>query len=604
MVELQHSPLGNEEYDRRNDGVDVALWIFDATEKELFTYEQFAEGVRFCADGFRSTYCTSSDSHVGRRHVLFHCADGQLYESVCESAPLIEVSDGQRHHVRMLEPLSDEAADTLTQFFGNGWPLNQWAGMPVAPHVRALHLPVRVISEQGRQQVDVWHRKLLLKFPDPSSRTLFCAPPGAGKTTALVEAVTKWAETLGKHVLVITFNKANAAVLNGELQEAGVYRKHSVEARTLDSLCAAVCCKNNRDDLNHDFGICKAYFPKRGRFFRYHEGKHASDIVKFRLRHPRATGWHTCSRHRGFTKEHGKGRWNADVDSYPIKDIAEERATFNAKRYACDNDGRVLGAYVDDKYDVVAVDEMQDLIGAQELRLLFQTSRPVVLVGDPMQAVNAFRDDPPCPDCTLSQDDDAPMLPCPIEWYGTWRLDHFTVRFIEERFGKRMYSHRQLDDVDDVDGGSAEVHWRRELLHKDGTLVMCRSNRSVAQVAQEHDGMRIINGDSTAQILHTASNDKSGLHPMTVWAQYLKESGELARTIALLKERSVTLCEFKNNADMSAVSTVHQVKGFERDHCAVHEDLLCAADGDGERAIRFVAFTRHKRSLVVMKLVE
>ena len=50
--------------------------------------------------------------------------------------------------------------------------------------------------------------------------------------------------------------------------------------------------------------------------------------------------------------------------------------------------------------------------------------------------------------------------------------------------------------------------------------------------------------------------------------------------------------------DMRAVSTVHQAKGFEYDHVAVHADLL-DPQTDDERNVSFVAFTRHKRSLTI-----
>lgn len=417
-----------------------------------------------------------------------------------------------------------------------------------------------------------------------------------------------WATDLHKDVLIVTYNKTNAEVLNEELKQAGVYCEYGVDARTLDSLCAKVCNeaygrKVLSTDLDYDLALCKAYFPKDAMKRQHISGKCASDIVKFRLRHPRAKDWHMCDRHRGFT-QNPKQRWGAEIDSYPIKDIADKRDTYAAKRYACDADGRMLGDYVDRTYDVVVVDETQDLTCAQELRLLFQTACPVVMVGDLMQAVNAYLDDPPCPNCTLTQDVDAPTLPPPIEWYGTWQLDPFTVRFIEERFGKRMYSYRQLNvDADTVDSDAVEVHWRPELVHKDGTLVMCRANRRVAEIAETHDGMRVVKGDNLAKKLEAASKDKSGLHPNAAWAKELIQHNKLSSTIALLKERSVTLNELKNSATMSVVSTVHQVKGFERDHCAVHEDLLIEPNNECERAIRFVAFTRHKRSLVVMRAV-
>eukprot|EP00854_Cymbomonas_tetramitiformis_P000265 gene265-480_t len=230
---------------------------------------------------------------------------------------------------------------------------------------------------------------------------------------------------------------------------------------------------------------------------------------------------------------------------------------------------------------------MQDLVSAQEQRLLFQTSKPVVLVGDPMQAINNFRDDPPCMQCSLEQENQ-PALPHAIEWYGTWRLDNFTVRFIEERFGRRMYSYRAVAET-------SEIYWKDELVHEK-TLVMCRYNKNVIGVAMRHPNMRVVHGETLAQRLEIASKDHSMVTPMAKYAQELAESGELDAVCEMLRERSVQLADTN---DTAAVTTVHQAKGFEYDHCAVHSDLL-APKNDDESNISFVAFTRHKQSLVVM----
>ena len=152
--------------------------------------------------------------------------------------------------------------------------------------------------------------------------------------------------------------------------------------------------------------------------------------------------------------------------------LAQDRETHAACRYVCD-ERRSLCAKLD-AYDVVLVDEAQDLLSAQEQRLLFQTSRPVVLVGDPMQAINTFRDEPPCTKCRLEQET-SPQLPCSVEWYGTWRLDAFTTRFLEERFGRRMHSYRAIEET-------SEIYWKDELVYEK-TLLTCRSNRHVVEMA-------------------------------------------------------------------------------------------------------------------------
>ena len=181
-----------------------------------------------------------------------------------------------------------------------------------------------------------------------------------------------------------------------------------------------------------------------------------------------------------------------------------------------------------------------------------------------MQTINEFRDDPPCTT--------HPNILCVI------RL----------RFGRRMYSYRACDDT-------AECYWKDELVYEK-TLVMCRYNRNVIVTAIRYPSIRIVSGDTLAKSLNAASKDTSMVTPMAQYTQELDAKGALDAVCEMLRDRSVNLADVR---DMAAVSTVHQVKGFEYDHCAVHSDLM-SPGSDDERNISFVAFTRHKKSLAVM----
>jgi len=108
--------------------------------------------------------------------------------------------------------------------------------------------------------------------------------------------------------------------------------------------------------------------------------------------------------------------------------------------------------------------------------------------------------------------------------------------------------------------------------------------------------MRVVEGDELAQNLKSASFDKSMRMPYAKYAQELFESKQLEHVCQMLRKRSIKLSNVEN---MAAVTTVHKAKGFEYDHCAVHSDLLSPEDSQ-EKNVSFVAFTRHKKSLVVM----
>ena len=567
MVEIQHSPMSSEEYDGRNAGVNCATWIFDATSESIEKYK-FGE-IWFCEDRYRKRYKTDNKCRV-----LFHCADGNLYQSECDDAVDIEV-DQERRYVRILKAMDADARDAVNAFFGDVWPLKDWNGAPDFQPASPIQSPIRVLSEAGRREVDAHHRHYMYRFPT-APRTVVSAPPGAGKTTAIIEMMRRWQ----KRALVITFNKATQETMQQRIREAGLTTM--ADARTIDSLC----CEASSPSLMKwtDWELCNEFWPKSAltKFGKYGGGRRASNIIDFRFRHPRASV-SICKQHRRLAVKGSD--WDAGFATYPMQRIVQGCKTHAACRYVCDQ-RRSLRPKLD-AYDVILVDEMQDLISAQEQRLLFQTCKPVVLVGDLMQAINNYRDDPPCTECTLERED-APSLPCAIEWYGTWRLDGFTARFIEERFGRRMYSYRACDET-------AEVYWKDELVYEK-TLVMCRYNKHVIETAIHCPSMRIVSGESLADRLRNASKDTSMLTPMAKYAQELDANGNLNEVCEMLRDRSIKLADVK---DTAAVTTVHQAKGFEYDHCAVHSDLL-SPENEDERNISFVAFTRHKKSLVVM----
>lgn len=553
----------------------ASVCVLDATTEWFARYSYAKDEVWFCQDGFRRAYKTTSS------RVLLHCADGELYQSVCDTAFDID-ADGAVMRVRMLVPIDAAtrlALEATLQRASAGapvaWPPRRWVGAPRFCAPATIATPIRVLSEAGRREVDVCHRDFMHRFPTVQ-RTVISAPPGAGKTTAIIDMMRRW----GKRALVITFNKATQETMQRRIREAGLGACH---ARTVDSLCFEACGGPEFMKWS-DWELCNAFWPRsaKTKFGRRGGGRRASDIIDFRFRHPRGRA-EICKQHRRLAVKGSD--WDAQFSSYPMQKIAQGCLTHAAARYNCDR-RRALREKLD-SYDVVLVDEMQDLVSAQEQRLLFQTIRPVVLVGDPMQAINNFRDDPPCSLCSLEQEE-PPALPRPIEWYGTWRLDAFTASFVEERFGRRMHSYRGA-------GEQAEIFWKDDLVFAK-TLVLCRYNQNVVKTAARFPELRVVGGDSLAQRLATAAKDDSMVTPLASYAQSLVRAGRLEDVCGMLRDRAVRLVDVNG---VAAVSTVHQAKGFEYDHCAVHADLL-APSTDDERNISFVAFTRHKKSLVVM----
>ena len=76
----------------------------------------------------------------------------------------------------------------------------------------------------------------------------------------------------------------------------------------------------------------------------------------------------------------------------------------------------------------------------------------------------------------------------------------------------------------------------------------------------------------------------------------------------MLHKQDISLCDV-NSGNFLAVTVVHEIKGFECDHVAVHEEFIHCAERENmmhpqnrcERNCLLVAFSRHRESLVILK---
>ena len=119
------------------------------------------------------------------------------------------------------------------------------------------------------------------------------------------------------------------------------------------------------------------------------------------------------------------------------------------------------------------------------------------------------------------------------------------------------------------------------------------------EIAQKYRsrGMKVVRGKERAKSVRGASFDPTDDSPFGGWARELRSNGTLDAVCRFLEQNSI---EIDNLVNHSAASTVHQAKGFEYDHVAVHSDLL-QPRGHEETCVSYVAFTRHRQSLTVLE---
>jgi len=337
---------------------------------------------------------------------------------------------------------------------------------------------------------------------------------------------------------------------------------------------------------------------------KYGGGGGAASLMQARLTHPKAKV-SICKYHARLSLRHDSDKatpWTGCHFTFPLKRIIDSQSSFAARRYIADRDKKL--ADVLGKYDIISVDEAQDLGSGLEMRLFTQSNTPVVCVGDINQSINSFvhsiRDyscDKKSP-CKFPVEATNEGMPQPIQWYSTYRLCALTVAFLEDLCGVNMVSKRTDTSV---------IRWQNKVTEPN-TLVMARTNETVVRIAIQYQktNIRVMAGTRIASMLKIASLSpaQQGLAKL---AKTLKQDGSLANVLKFLTERDIGIKDLKNTPTF-CVSTLHTLKGIEVDNTAVHMDIMQAAQKEAsaksidrsERCVAFVALSRHKKSLTIL----
>jgi len=594
-----------------HDGVvqelgESCFCVVNATGASLFAYTGYS------LEGRSVFFCQESWVHTsGRRQTLLHCCDGHVRELCTESPVGVRTSDGILLSVHIARDL-DRAHPCYHDMKGMEQVWASDEGETTRVDAVPIRHAVQVMSQNGRDVVDRIHREKFTCFP-VDKLTIYNAPPGAGKTTAIKNAVKRWKY---KKVLVVVYNKSNQESLMEEMKE-----NFNCSVKTLDALCMAATTKRfggeqDDDDFDgddNDRTFIKRHFPKWNvkDKMQYGGGMMSSKIVAHRLTHPKAPCT-ICKKHRRLSMvtsaDSDKHGWDASFTSFPLHTVIKNITTFASRRYICDRDSKLVKIF--QRYDVVVADEMQDLTSGQEMRLLLQAECPVVMVGDFNQTIHDFRHTvspntcDPNSRCVLpAEPTQVSALPV-VEWYHTYRLDRLSVQWLEDMTGKRMQSARSPKE-------EGCIAWSPLVLRHENTLIICRKNESVITEAIQRAltaTVRVVGGARISEMLHAAGKDAKNRGGLSQLALRLKDSQTFSGAVQMLADADISLKELSTGKFM-ALGTVHQLKGFEYDHVAVHADVFEAATRERqspdqtdctERNCLFVALSRHRKSLTVL----
>ena len=263
--------------------------------------------------------------------------------------------------------------------------------------------------------LDVRHRKYIKKqnFSDNEIISIRSVA-GSGKTTTLLDLAQKHKK---KKILYLAFNKSLITEIKNKIHTKGIT---NLKPCTFDSLMRTTFIQHNEDPnivylkpqtigTIHPWFEGKAYPIKKyytNWFNKFCRQLEFDDIIKF------------CKHHLGKPKDLLITLWK--------KVLKNEFQTFDSirKMVVMNN---WCKEYIDNKYDMIFIDEAQDFDNLMLRILITDTTIPKLFVGDPKQAIYQWRG-------CINAFDHLPSHTLHVEFYSTFRLGELACEKIREIF--------------------------------------------------------------------------------------------------------------------------------------------------------------------------
>ena len=415
--------------------------------------------------------------------------------------------------------------------------------------------------------LDRIHRKYISKTHKFNKNQLLAikAVAGSGKTTTLIDLANNHPD---KKILYLAFNRA----LIDEIRKKA---PSNLKPRTFDSLMREVFIlkkgfvpemidlkPHSMGKMVDWFNTPKAYYKTKmcyakrfAKFCQQTEFDNIDNFSRYYYKEP---------------KRLLRGMW--DCDKVYTFDGIRKMAQVN---HWC-------RSLIDEKYDMVFIDEAQDFDMIMLSILLEDVTLPLVFVGDPLQAIYEWRG-------CINAFDELPDTTLCVEFYSTFRIGEPACSQIKKTFGEDCWMMSKCE---------RETTMTRGNYPTSSYVYLFRSWKSLLQEAQEIPNVWINNYDK--QVITIKKLHKS-LQKFKLSKEEIEEfSDDLP--LFLVKLKCHELEELINNIERNLVPkeqsicqmyTIHSYKGLENDIVKVHDDI----DLENERNIHYVALTRGMSSI-------
>lgn len=421
--------------------------------------------------------------------------------------------------------------------------------------------------------LDVRHRKYIKKqnFSDNEIISIRSVA-GSGKTTTLLDLAQKHKK---KKILYLAFNKSLITEIKNKIHTKGIT---NLKPCTFDSLMRTTFIQHNEDPnivylkpqtigTIHPWFEGKAYPIKKyytNWFNKFCRQLEFDDIIKF------------CKHHLGKPKDLLITLWK--------KVLKNEFQTFDSirKMVVMNN---WCKEYIDNKYDMIFIDEAQDFDNLMLRILITDTTIPKLFVGDPKQAIYQWRG-------CINAFDHLPSHTLHVEFYSTFRLGELACEKIREIFPDCwIMSKSENTTVITYDTEPPESY-----------VYLFRSWRGLLTSAKTLQDIWIYNYNKQIDFIRKLHNKLQ----FSDLSDDEKKEFEDDLPAFLIKLSRDELDELITNIDNNLVKqkdskiqlyTIHSYKGLENNNVRIYSDI----DHDEEKNLYYVSLTRGKESTIVQQ---
>ena len=398
---------------------------------------------------------------------------------------------------------------------------------------------------------------------------------GSGKTTTLLN-LSKIHK--GKKILYLAFNRCLIDEIENKIDNMNI---KNLYPRTFDSLTRELFIKNNNFDPNIVFlkpqNIADYIDYFRDKYYNVKKC-YVNGISKF------------CNQveydnPKVFSNKVLK-KTNGLIEDIWEKMVNNELITFDSMRKLVEMN-HWAKEIIDQKYDMIFIDEAQDFDNVMLKILLEDTTIPKLFVGDSLQAIYEWKG-------SINAFDKLPQKALILEFYSTFRIGNPACKEISDRF----------DNCWMISKNKKETLIRSKVIPENNYVYLFRTWKKLLQTAQQLDNIWIYDYDKQKELIKRLHIKMSKCKKIS--KDELSEfSDDLPYFLQKLSEEELTdlLDDIENNLveheDAYVIMhTIHSYKGLENDTIRIADDI----DIKKEENIYYVALTRGMKEIILDKL--